>query len=117
MRIKGLPALFAKAGESRPRLPEGESGRHLLPLNYYKHMYFLFFASIRILFSSNRSNSRPIPLRPLLAAIRADRLGVSALSDDRAENNPAVRDDHDRDDGAAESPYMLIQGSACLTNR
>jgi hypothetical protein len=68
-------------------------------------------------FPSDRSNSRPIPLRPLLAAIRADCLGLSAPSDDRAENNPAVRDDHDRDDGAAESPYMLIQGSACLTNR
>jgi hypothetical protein len=24
--------------------------------------------------------------------------------------------DHDRDDGVAESPYMLIHGSACLTN-
>jgi len=35
----------------------------------------------------------------------------------RASGATRAPEDHDRDDGVAESPYMLIQGPARLTNR
>jgi hypothetical protein len=64
----------------------------LLPSNYCKYVYFVFH-SIYI-FDQTR------------------RIRAGSLSATRARSP----DDHDRDDGVAESPYMLIQGSARLTN-
>jgi hypothetical protein len=65
----------------------------LLPSNYCKYMYFVFRQHLYL--SPDRPNSRPPPI---------------TARDSRAP------DDHDRDDGVAESPYMLIQGPARLTN-
>ncbi len=63
----------------------------LLPSNYCKYMYFVFRQHLYL--SPDRPNSRGIAFR-----------------DSRSP------DDHDRDDGVAESAYMLIQGPARLTN-
>ena len=72
--------------------------RRLLPSNYCKHMYFVVSPAFLSCFSPHRPNSRSSARhRPRLARPRAS--------------------DHDRDDGVAESPYMLIQGFARLTNR
>ena len=95
MRIKGLPALFAKkVGESRPRLPEGESGRHLLPLNYYKHMYFLFRQHSYLIFLESVEfaphSAPPVTGRDFVRI-------ASASARSRTIMSKGSSDDHDRD--------------------
>ncbi len=72
--------------------------RPLLPSTYCKHIYFVVSPAFLSCFPPRRPTSRSsAPSPPTTGA--------------------ASQGDHDRDDGVAESPYMLIQGSARLTNR